>query len=304
MSPAVVLVWGIGLALTAWLVWNGYVGYQTARVRAIASHVLEAEPALAGYPVHAIVEPRGRSVTLAGLVPTTEAGWDALRNLRAALPGSDVVNRTTALPTRDLDAARADIAALKTDAARARTASAEADAALGHRIGALATAVTDADQDLQGEIKGLAAELAQTARRADLDTLRAEIARATALSPRARLEAWIASNAIFFVKDTDYRNPKGAAGAFDALAALIKDTDVLVRVVGYTDEKGGEERNTPLSQARAQKVLAELTERGIPSSRLVAVGRNDSADLSPFIGDSSPNRRVEFEIGFAGEKAP
>jgi outer membrane protein OmpA-like peptidoglycan-associated protein len=77
-----------------------------------------------------------------------------------------------------------------------------------------------------------------------------------------------------------------------------------VRVVGYTDEKGGEERNTPLSQARAEKVLADLAARGIPASRLVAVGRNDSADLSPFVGDASPNRRVEFEIGFAGERVP
>jgi hypothetical protein len=33
------------------------------------------------------------------------------------------------------------------------------------------------------------------------------------------------------------------------------------------------------------------------------VGRNNIEDLSPVIGDASPNRRVEFEIGFDGETA-
>ena len=57
----------------------------------------------------------------------------------------------------------------------------------------------------------------------------------------------------------------------------------------------------PLSQARANKIVSELTGRGVPASRLVAVGRNNIQDLSPIIGDASPNRRVEFETGFEGE---
>ena len=44
-----------------------------------------------------------------------------------------------------------------------------------------------------------------------------------------------------------------------------------------------------------------MTRRGVPAERLVAVGRNDVANLAPSIGDASPNRRVEFEIGFNGE---
>ena len=320
LSPAVVVVWGIGLALTGWLAWGAYVGYETARVRSIASGVLAGEPALAGYPVHAVVEARGRSVALAGLVPTTEAGWNALRNLRTALPASEVVNRTTALPS-GLDEARADIAILQADVARARSESARAEGALSDRVAGLET-------ELKGELKALAAQLAKAsaaaeaglgglrtalaqsaaqaemARRADLEALRTEIARATEPTPRARLETWIGANAIFFAKDTDYRDHKTAAAALDQLAPLIKDSNVLVRVIGYTDEKGGEERNTPLSQARAEKVMADLVARGIPTSRLVAVGRNDSADLSPFVGDASPNRRVQFEIGFVSERVP
>ena len=307
LSPALLVVWGIVLALAAWLAWGGYVGYETARVRAIASDVLAGEAALAGYPVSAAVEARGRNVALAGLVPTAEAGRSALRRLRAALPGAAVVDRTTALPTRDLDEARADIAVLKSDHSRAAAERAEGDAALSDRIGTLATRLAEANAASEAGLGGLRTALAdsqaqaEAARRTDLETLRTEIASATAPTPRARLDAWIAANAIFFAKDTDYRDPGATATALDELVKLITNTDVLVRVVGYTDEKGGEERNTPLSQARAEKVLADLTSRGIPAWRLVAVGRNDSADLSPFVGDGSPNRRVEFEIGFRSE---
>jgi outer membrane protein OmpA-like peptidoglycan-associated protein len=321
LSPAAVLVWAIGLLLAGWIGWSVYAGYQTGKVRAIAEGVLAKEEALAGYPVHAVIEHRGQDVALSGLVPTTQAGQTALTNLRAALPGSEVADRTTALPTKDLDAARADIAALQADVAQVRAQSADADmalrteftqlgAGLSERIAGLETSVKQADAGLHAEIKALAEglEKANADNAAGLaglrSALREEIANAVAPTPRQKLAAWIDANALFFVKDTDYRDPQTAAAALDQLAQLIKATDVLVRVVGYTDEKGGEERNTPLSQARADKVIADLTARGIPASRLVGVGRNDSADLSPFVGDSSPNRRVEFELGFASEGPP
>ena len=44
-----------------------------------------------------------------------------------------------------------------------------------------------------------------------------------------------------------------------------------------------------------------LTGKLSVTDRLVAVGRNDVTNLAPSIGDASPNRRVEFEIGFNGE---
>jgi len=302
LSPALVLVWGISLALAGWLAWSAYSSYQTARVREIAAAVLAQEPALAGYPVDAVVAHRGRDVALSGLVPTTEAGRNALQNLRTALPRSQVTDRTTALPS-GLDEARADIAALQADLARARARVAGLETDVTGEFKALAGRLAQADASTEAGLRGLRAALSQaeTARRADLGALRREIARAVAPTPLARLETWTRANALFFANDTNYRDPQAATAALDELAGLIKGTDVLVRVVGYTDEKGGEERNTPLSQARAEKVMADLTARGIPASRLVAVGRNDSADLSLVVGDASPNRRVEFEIGFVGE---
>jgi outer membrane protein OmpA-like peptidoglycan-associated protein len=305
ISPAAVVFWGLGLALLAWAAWSAYVGHQTGKVRAIAEGILAEESALAGYPVSVAVSGRGRDVALAGLVPTDTAGQEALRRLRAALPLSQVTDRTTALPS-GLDQARANIAALQAELARARSEAAQADAALRGALGDLGAQIVKANADTQGALQELrtAHAQAESARKADLETLRGEIARAVAPTPRERLETWARTHAVFFAKDTDYRQPQTTAAALAELARLVKDTKVLVRVVGYTDEKGGEERNTPLSQARAQKVVADLIGRGVPAWRLVAVGRNDVQDLSQILGETSPNRRVEFEIGFEGEGPP
>ena len=54
---------------------------------------------------------------------------------------------------------------------------------------------------------------------------------------------------------------------------------------------------------RLVEALAALIERGIPASRLAAVGRKDNQDLSRTVGETSPNRRVQFEVGFEGEGA-
>jgi outer membrane protein OmpA-like peptidoglycan-associated protein len=120
---------------------------------------------------------------------------------------------------------------------------------------------------------------------------------------REKLEAWTRANAIFFTNGIDYRSPRRALETVEALAGLLRENDLLVRVVGYTDDQGGQLRNLPLSQQRAEKVVAELVARGVPASRLVAVGRLDALDLSPRAGDASPNRRVQFEVGFDGEGA-
>ncbi len=123
------------------------------------------------------------------------------------------------------------------------------------------------------------------------------------LTPRQKLVSWTRDNAIFFISDTNYRNSEQTEATLDTLAKLVENTSSLIRVVGYTDDRGGQSRNTSLSQARAEKVRRALISRGISPDRLIAVGRNDARGLSPATGDASPNRRVEFEVGFANEKA-
>jgi len=122
-------------------------------------------------------------------------------------------------------------------------------------------------------------------------------------TPRERLERFIRSNAIFFSNGVEFRAPEKAERVLDDLAALVKEAGVLVRVVGYTDERGGSNRNASLSDQRAEKVQAALVQRGVPPSRIAVVGRQNLIDPSRTIGAASPNRRVEFEIGFDGEGA-
>lgn len=129
--------------------------------------------------------------------------------------------------------------------------------------------------------------------------------RALAPSPptaRQRLELFARSNAIFFSNDSDYRDGGQTARVLDELAGLAREAKAVIRVVGYTDEAGGAGRNAPLAQARADRVVADLVARGVPSDSLIAVGRPSAVALAPGSGPDSPNRRVEFELGFNGER--
>ena len=310
LSPAAVLVWSASLLLAGWGAWSAYSSYATGQTRGIAERVIAAQSELDGYPVHVGVERRGAEVSLLGLVPTVDAAREAVRRLKTVLPLSQITDRTAALPRGDIEALQVQVGQLSSEAARsdaaARTALAQlgsetssTNAALHNGLKTLDDQIAKANGATQSGIEALHGALiaADKARHADVEALRAELAP----SARARLETWTRTHAIFFTKDTGYRDPQLAAAALDELAKLIKETDVLVRVVGFTDEKGGQERNVPLSQARANTIVSELIRRGIPAARLVAVGRNNIEDLSPIVGDASPNRRVEFEIGFDGE---
>jgi outer membrane protein OmpA-like peptidoglycan-associated protein len=121
-------------------------------------------------------------------------------------------------------------------------------------------------------------------------------------TPSERLAAFVRANAIFFANDSEYRDAAAASATLDELARLIKAAGEAVRAIGFTDEAGGLARNSPLSQARADKVVAALASRGVPQSLLIAVGRPTGINLAPGTGPDSGNRRVEFEIAFKGER--
>ena len=123
-------------------------------------------------------------------------------------------------------------------------------------------------------------------------------------SARDQLVAYAARNAVFFANNEEFRHPDRAAAVIAEVARLAKGAGVLVRVVGYTDERGSQTRNNTISQARAEKVAQALQARGVPQKLIVAVGRATGPDLSPNVGPDSPNRRVEFEIGFDSEPVP
>ncbi len=120
---------------------------------------------------------------------------------------------------------------------------------------------------------------------------------------RERLEAFVRSNVIFFSNGDDFRDATASQKVIDDLAELLGKTSAMLRIAGYTDETGRQNRNNPLAQSRADKVLELLVAKGIDRSRLIAVGRANGVNLSNATGPQSPNRRVQFEIAFRGETA-
>lgn len=122
--------------------------------------------------------------------------------------------------------------------------------------------------------------------------------------PRERLETYARAHAIFFGAVADYRNPELADRTLKDIAPLIRDAGVVVRIVGYTDEVGAQQRNTTVALERAKVVRQDLIQRGVPDNLLTVAGRIKVADLSPTQGPMSPNRRVEFELSFVGETQP
>lgn len=123
-------------------------------------------------------------------------------------------------------------------------------------------------------------------------------------SARERLVSWTRNHAVFFADGTAYKSQARAARTLDQLAKLMRGNTELVRIVGYTDERGASKSNEPLAQKRAEVVRQALIDRGIAGKRVVAVGRATIVLLSRQTGSSSPNRRAEFEVGFVGEGAP
>ncbi len=74
-----------------------------------------------------------------------------------------------------------------------------------------------------------------------------------------------------------------------------------ISVEGHTDDVGDAQRNTALSQQRAESVTRWLTEHGVEAARLEAHGYGPTRPLQPGTTRAAraANRRVEFRIGGA-----
>ncbi|MGH7699593.1 MAG: OmpA family protein, partial [Gemmatimonadales bacterium] len=88
-------------------------------------------------------------------------------------------------------------------------------------------------------------------------------------------------------------------GVLDQVAAsLVANPDVRIEVAGHTDDRGSDELNLRLSQARADAVRAYLAQHGVAPDRMVARGYGES---QPIANNASAegraqNRRVELRL--------
>jgi len=79
---------------------------------------------------------------------------------------------------------------------------------------------------------------------------------------------------------------------------LNLNKNVRIQISGHTDDVGESKFNLELSRKRAQSVIDFLTQQGIQSSRLVAVGFGETKPVQPNTSEDNRqlNRRIELRI--------
>lgn len=296
----VYLLFGLLLTgLAAWIGWTAYSAFQVARVHEAASAVITGEPAMLGYPARITVSSDARSLTLAGLTPSLETKTRVVEQLKATLPNVVVQDQLSAVPVglTDINPALSEFEQRLALKLENRFEASE------NRLRALDSRF----ETLESRYAELDSRFAALDRR--IDALKAEIAALPRPRPpttREELTAFARSNAVFFADSTAFNNESAAAATLKALAALLaRDQDLIVRIIGYTDEIGAAASNITLADTRAATVASKLEALGVNKTQLVTLHRTSPEyNLSSRKGTGSPNRRVEFEVGFVGESRP
>ncbi len=114
----------------------------------------------------------------------------------------------------------------------------------------------------------------------------------------------IVLNNIFFDSNKSILR-KESTIEIDKLVDLLKEyPELIIEVSGHTDNKGNDEANLKLSQARSQSVVNALIKKGIKKEYLIAKGYGETAPIAPnTLSNGKPdlkgmqqNRRVELKI--------
>ena len=103
---------------------------------------------------------------------------------------------------------------------------------------------------------------------------------------------------IYFDYDKWTIRPESMSSLEKIAQVLMEHPEVTVRIEGHTDNIGSDVYNQGLSEKRAEAVRQALIERGVPASRLTAIGFGKARPVAP---NTSPegraeNRRIEFKV--------
>jgi outer membrane protein OmpA-like peptidoglycan-associated protein len=103
---------------------------------------------------------------------------------------------------------------------------------------------------------------------------------------------------LYFLGDSDELTPESKPEIPRLLAEIAGRPAPEVLVVGHTDRQGALEYNDALSRRRAERVRADLVQRGVAADRITVAGRGEREPVVP-TADEVPeprNRRVEITV--------
>lgn len=103
---------------------------------------------------------------------------------------------------------------------------------------------------------------------------------------------------LYFTEGTDEYVPESRAVVDGFFAEIARRKAPEVAVIGHTDRVGGVEENDALSLKRAQRVRADLIQRGVPAQSISAAGRGEREPIVKTADNVSEprNRRVEINV--------
>lgn len=108
----------------------------------------------------------------------------------------------------------------------------------------------------------------------------------------------ISINGLRFENNKSVLLPEATKSLDQLLAFVVKLNKYKLVISGHADDVGEKERNLELSKERANAVMNYLIKKGIPKTRLSAVGYGDTKPLAANDTDKnrSKNRRVEIQL--------
>ena len=79
---------------------------------------------------------------------------------------------------------------------------------------------------------------------------------------------------------------------------LKENNNVIIEIIGHTDNAGKEELNLTLSKYRARVVSKYLEQKGVPTNQIAVKWKGSSSSLFPNDTEINrkKNRRVELQI--------
>lgn len=102
-----------------------------------------------------------------------------------------------------------------------------------------------------------------------------------------------------YYDEADTRIVPESRGSLEAvLAEVAKRPGAEIQITGYTDRKGKDDDNDVLSQKRADRILAQFADNGVPRENMVAVGRGERDPVVPTEDEIEEprNRRVVVTV--------